>query len=358
MPFDAPHHSAFITKKHFLGNGKPFRTVANDFEQRCSKFSKFSLTVTNRPSPCPTACHNQATSANCGLYECMRHCCASEYVRSLTDLCGLQHKMRPEGKNRSTDRVKRARIIGLCEAGFSHSEIARRLGLSRHTVVKWCTRFAENGHLEDAARSGRPPKQTRAFIKAVERALRGRRGTSVRKVQAKLKAQGTVVSRMTVSRAAHAAELRPYSRRIKPILSAAHQRRRRLFARSERDRDWTRVIAADEATFYLCDTPNRRHDLVWVRKGDPIPPILKGKAATKWSLFGAIASSGRVALAVFDERFTKETYVEIMANELLPGADVAFPNDDWAYLHDRSPQHSSKVAQAWLDAYVDRKSVV
>ena len=260
--------------------------------------------------------------------------------------------MRPEGKNRSTDRVKRARIIGLCEAGFSHSEIARRLGLSRHTVVKWCTRFAENGHLEDAARSGRPPKQTRAFIKAVERALRGRRGTSVRKVQAKLKAQGTVVSRMTVSRAAHAAELRPYSCRIKPILSAAHQRRRRLFARSERDRDWTRVIAADEATFYLCDTPNRRHDLVWVRKGDPIPPILKGKAATKWSLFGAIASSGRVALAVFDERFTKETYVEIMANELLPGADVAFPSDDWAYLHDRSPQHSSKVAQAWLDAYV------
>jgi DNA-binding MarR family transcriptional regulator len=38
--------------------------------------------------------------------------------------------------------VVRARIILLAAEGFSNEEIARRLGISRPTVVKWRRRFA------------------------------------------------------------------------------------------------------------------------------------------------------------------------------------------------------------------------
>lgn len=257
----------------------------------------------------------------------------------------------PEDK-RTVDRRMRTRIIGLCEGGMTHTAIAKRVGVSRQTVVKWCTRFAECGTVEDAHRPGRPPKQTRQLIKQVEKALRGKRGTSVRKVQAKLKSQGTTVGRMTVSRAAHAAGLRPYARRVKPLLTDAAKRKRRSFARRERDRDWRRVIAADEATIYVFDTPNRRHDIVWARPGEPIPAFVRRKASAKWNLFGAIARSGTVVLTIFDERFTKECYVDILALELLPAAEQIFNDDNWCLLHDKSPQHTSHLAQQWLDTHV------
>src|SRR5215213_8829711 len=54
----------------------------------------------------------------------------------------------------------RARIVLLAAAGLSNAEIARRTGTSRPTVVDWRARYDAGGirALEDAPRSGRPPR--------------------------------------------------------------------------------------------------------------------------------------------------------------------------------------------------------
>lgn len=57
--------------------------------------------------------------------------------------------------------VVRARIVLLCDAGLSVSEVARRVGVTRPTVRHWRDRFAASGELEsleDAPRSGRPAR--------------------------------------------------------------------------------------------------------------------------------------------------------------------------------------------------------
>ena len=58
----------------------------------------------------------------------------------------------------SAGHAERAAIVLACADGVGTSEAARRLGLSRPTVIKWRDRYASHGlaGLADEARSGRP----------------------------------------------------------------------------------------------------------------------------------------------------------------------------------------------------------
>lgn len=58
----------------------------------------------------------------------------------------------------SAGRAERAAIVLACADGAGTSEAARRLGLSRPTVIKWRDRYASHGlaGLADEARRGRP----------------------------------------------------------------------------------------------------------------------------------------------------------------------------------------------------------
>ena len=65
-------------------------------------------------------------------------------------------------------RVERARVVLAVADGAGTSEAARRLGLSRSTVIKWRERYAAQGiaGLADEARSGRPKRVDDAAILA------------------------------------------------------------------------------------------------------------------------------------------------------------------------------------------------
>ncbi len=68
----------------------------------------------------------------------------------------------------SVGRAERAAIVLACAGGSGTSEAARRLGLSRPTVIKWRDRYAAQGiaGLDDEPRSGRPKTVDDAAILA------------------------------------------------------------------------------------------------------------------------------------------------------------------------------------------------
>lgn len=77
--------------------------------------------------------------------------------------------------------AERATIVLLAAEGLENTEIAERLGVRRHTVGKWRTRFIEGGEeaiLHDALRSGRKPDAEAVADRrhAQEHAHAGRRG--------------------------------------------------------------------------------------------------------------------------------------------------------------------------------------
>ena len=55
--------------------------------------------------------------------------------------------------------AQRARIVLLAAQGVPNTEIARRVGVSRPTVIQWRNRYEAGGisALGDLDRSGRPP---------------------------------------------------------------------------------------------------------------------------------------------------------------------------------------------------------
>src|ERR687889_105541 len=55
--------------------------------------------------------------------------------------------------------VQRARMVLLAAEGLSNTEIGRRVGMTRQTVIAWRARYTAGGidALADLPRSGRPP---------------------------------------------------------------------------------------------------------------------------------------------------------------------------------------------------------
>src|SRR5215210_1860352 len=66
----------------------------------------------------------------------------------------------------SAGRAERARIVLAAAQGAGTSAVARQVGVSRPTVIKWRDRFVVHGlaGLEDEERSGRPKTVDDAVI--------------------------------------------------------------------------------------------------------------------------------------------------------------------------------------------------
>ena len=109
--------------------------------------------------------------------------------------------------------ASRARIVLAAAAGESNSEIGRRLGVSRPTVILWRRRFAEGGAqalTETKPGRGRKPTISAAQIKAVVQATTQTRppGQTHWSCRSMAKAQG--ISSATVQRIWDAHGLKPH----------------------------------------------------------------------------------------------------------------------------------------------------
>jgi len=62
----------------------------------------------------------------------------------------------------------------LLKRGVSQSEVARRLGVHRQSVIRWARQLAQSGRsgLKKAGRAGRKPRLNRAQLKQIEHALK------------------------------------------------------------------------------------------------------------------------------------------------------------------------------------------
>src|SRR6202050_2055828 len=70
------------------------------------------------------------------------------------------------------ERRRRA-AAELLRQGMSQSEVARRLGVHRQSVIRWVRQLAQSGRagLKQAGRAGRKPKLSANQLQKIERAL-------------------------------------------------------------------------------------------------------------------------------------------------------------------------------------------
>src|ERR1700692_1358471 len=62
----------------------------------------------------------------------------------------------------------------LLRQGMSQSEVARRLGVHRQSVIRWARQLAQSGRagLKQAGRAGRKPKLSASQLRKIEQALK------------------------------------------------------------------------------------------------------------------------------------------------------------------------------------------
>jgi transposase len=116
-------------------------------------------------------------------------------------------------------RFKAARCFG---QGESRAEIAKTLGVSRHTVNRWYHAWREHGRagLKAAGRAGRKPRLERRQLARVHRALRrGPRANGFASDRWTLSRTAIVIERLTGIRY-HPAHL---SRLLPGLRAARHQ---------------------------------------------------------------------------------------------------------------------------------------
>ena len=104
---------------------------------------------------------------------------ASPYVICLDDAGRAELESASRRATAPFRLVQRARIVLLAADGVSNTEIAKRVGVSRPTVIDWRTRYERSGMtgLDDEPRSGRPRQVDHdAIITATLTPLVGRQG--------------------------------------------------------------------------------------------------------------------------------------------------------------------------------------
>ncbi len=80
------------------------------------------------------------------------------------------------GVRRDFEGLERRRMAAaeLLKQGVSQSEVARRLGVHRQSVIRWVRQLAQSGRsgLKQAGRAGRKPKLSASQLRKIEQALK------------------------------------------------------------------------------------------------------------------------------------------------------------------------------------------
>ena len=250
---------------------------------------------------------------------------------------------------------RRAQAVAWWLEGQRPARIARRLGVTRQSVHRWCARFRAGGAaaLVDRPRSGRPPRTGEAATAKLAACLAGsdRPGTSgpggwtVPRLVAALAADGVAASARTVRR---------LLRRLD-----ARWRRGRLVAKGDPDRPAVLRRLADGllAALLAAQRAGRRLAIVFEDEADlallahaGFSWQLPDRPATiptpgqnqKLGLFGALSLDGDLVVTEAPRK------TALALTEHLAQFVARFPDAELVVIMDNVGIHHAKATRVWL----------
>lgn len=260
----------------------------------------------------------------------------------------------------------RARVALLCADGLSHSAVAKRLGVSRPTVILWRARFAEagvDGLLRDAPRPGRRKAiSADAVAQVVEATLRTSPPDATHwSVRSMAAAQG--LSRMTVQRIWKQHGLAPH--RVETFKLS----RDPAFVEKLRDVVGLYLDPPDRALVLSVDEKTQIQAL---DRTQPLLPMRPGMAARRThdyvrhgttTLFAALSMlDGRVIgecmarhrseeFVRFLRRIDRETPQELALHLIVDNSSThkSPPVKRWLARHKRFHLHFTPTGSSWLN---------
>ena len=250
----------------------------------------------------------------------------------------------------------RHRIIALWEEGQNISQITRTLAeegwpTSRRTVRRWVFRFSTNRGLGDLHRSGRPSVVTWEMALFIESQLEHDDEMTSVEIQRLLERKFSIsIISSTVRRYIRLKlQWQVVRTRYGPMISEKNKMKRIEFAQMLMDNqdDFANVIWTDESSVQLC----RHSQTMRVKVGKQ--RILKPapKHAIKVHVWAGISQKGATKICIFDQIMDGVLYIQILEDFFLPFIATKFPDQDYRFMQDNDPKHTSRVAKEFYEKH-------
>ena len=236
--------------------------------------------------------------------------------------------------------------------GWTLREIAETVGRDPSTVSRIAQEYSKRPDFYSVKpKPGRPRKMMDTDVRYCARALAKVEVKTAADVQRKIFPH---VSSQTIRRELANYGLLAYRRRTKPLLTAAHIRKRLSWAQERKDwsvLDWERVWFSDESKFNLVGSdgiqwcyrrPHEAFDPRYVRK------VVK-HGGGNIMVWGVITPEGVGRLHRVEGNMDAVQFTRILKVSLLGTLkDHRMKKKDVLFQQDNDPKHSSKLATEWM----------
>lgn len=259
----------------------------------------------------------------------------------------------PRGKALSD--LEQGLILGLISTEKTYASVARKVGRSPRVIENFAKRCKqEDGTFripEKIENRGRKKKTTDNEDRMIIREVTRNRFVSLRMVKQSV-AFTNEVSLTTISRRIRQnGDFNSYWASNKPFISRSNQIKRVDWCNEHlnwTNEKWERVMWSDESPYVLRYNGKMR---VWRHHNERHQTnCTRGtvKHDVKIMVWGAFSATGVGILHRIEGIMNKEIYNDLLANVMLPSADILFGRENWIFQQDNDPKHTAKINKDFL----------
>jgi len=238
---------------------------------------------------------------------------------------------------------------------YPHREIGRQLDIPHSTVSAFLNRYADRENCDNLPHTGRPHKTTSSDNHYLVRSAES--NTSQPLAQLRLDTN-LGVSEQTNRQRLQEEGIAKYKAVKRPLLSEKQIAARLKWAREHRDwsvEQWRSIIWSDETM--VRNQHDSRPKLIFRRRNkrekyDPKNVQPKSGYGGASQMVWACFVGDKLGPIVFvDSSITKEVYINMLADTLLPFIDVLYADGQASivFQQDNATPHSSPVTRKWLE---------
>lgn len=253
---------------------------------------------------------------------------------------------------------ERWRVIHLStEQHLSHAAIARKMGISRHTVIDILHKYHDIGTVRDTPRRGRPRLISEEEVKQIiKKAKKDKDATEIaREYEHKT---GIKVSERTIQRIIREHGLQYLVREEVEEISEANEAKRLAYAQAMSEHNWKRVLFSDEKTWFLGAEKTRS----WQEPGKRKKRFVK-RHSKKINMWAAAGSYMKSKIYFFKQNMDSPLYQKIIT-KCVPADQLSFAPDcparlpeRYEFLQDNDPKHKAKKTMEMLRQLVQDRII-
>lgn len=234
----------------------------------------------------------------------------------------------------------RGQILGMREGGMGYGSIAKKLNLSKWTVVKTVQRFDSRTNFTSKKSSGRPSKASSKDLKRLDSYIKRHKDTTPKEIVANI---SFPVKERQVYNLRKKLGYIPDSGKKIPKLNEIQKEARIKWCTKMKQKQMDNGIWADEKPFEFGKV--RRKSYRKVSEPRIVRPT--SKHPKKISIYAAISRKGKTKITLWEGRQKSKDYCDTLKKTLIPFIEKHHKGT-YHYYHDKDSTHTSKHTKEWL----------